>query len=134
MNTNDHDAEVLEHARQRAERAHTAGFDVDASEYSLDGYGPIDGPVSLALEALGGVVPPAGRARLSNDQLVGIANAHATIALVRAVQTSNAIAAIQLGVPALEHDSKTSTDEKTRERIGIRNRLRRVARRGLGLL
>jgi hypothetical protein len=125
MNTNEHD-EIAEHARQRAARAHTPGFDADAVEYSRDAYG-------LALQALGDVVPPAGRARLSNDQLVGVANVHATLALVAAVETQNAIAALQLGIPALEHDDKTSTDPRTTARIDARNRLRWVARRGLGL-
>jgi hypothetical protein len=133
MNTNEHD-EIAEHARQRAARAHTPGFDVDAVEYSRDGSdGPTAGHVEWALRALGDVVPPAGRARLSNDQLVGVANVHATLALVAAVETQNAIAALQLGIPALEHDDKTSADPRTTARIDARNRLRWVARRGLGL-
>lgn len=79
------------------------------------------------------IEPPKGRAGLTVPQEVALAQAYATLALAEAQEAANAIAALQLGVPGLEHDDTTSADTKTARRIGWRNRLRSRIREGLGL-
>lgn len=55
--------------------------------------------------------------------------------VVRELRTANALAALTLGAPALEHDvaGLQSKTESTKARAQVRNELRRVAREGLGL-
>lgn len=90
-------------------------------------------PLQTARDITANIRPPAGRAELTIPAQLALAQTLATIALAEAQETQNALLALQLGVPALEHDDKVSTVPKTEERRQVRNRLRVVVRRGLGL-
>lgn len=119
------DAESAEHARQRADRAHVSGFDVSSTRATDH--------IAAAREALDAVRVVDGRARLTNAQQLELAGVHASLAVAEALRTANAISALRLGVPGLEHDGALSADPKTTGRIAARNKLRRTARNGLGL-
>ena len=89
--------------------------------------------VELAVTALRQVEVHEGRAGLTNPQLIALAQAHATLALVEEQRLANEIALLAMGATAVEHDTKPTATDVARARTDRRNALRRRIREGLGL-
>lgn len=70
---------------------------------------------------------------LTNPQLIALAQAHATLALVEEQRLANEIAVLAMGATAVEHDGKPQTTDVAKARTDRRNALRRRIREGMGL-
>lgn len=90
--------------------------------------------VDLAETALRQVDVPEGRAGLTNPQLIALAQAHATLALVAEQRMANEIAVLALPGSALDiDDMKRAQTDSAKERANRRNVLRRRVAEGMGL-